>query len=158
MKIENMLQRFSCISFLFTPPWLYGIMRLQNARHAKIPHFLLVDHWTFCSVFCPYLIQIQENIPINLWNIMNLWPIWWNKFSVGITESNSTVKIVIHLKFWGFRYVQVYWQTRTNSFNWAQEFRFWDGRIIAQWKKPFLSVPQNLLPKFLQSSLYWYII
>ena len=23
MKIENMLQRFSCISFLFKPPWLY---------------------------------------------------------------------------------------------------------------------------------------
>ena len=24
MKIENMLQRFSCISFLFKPPWKKG--------------------------------------------------------------------------------------------------------------------------------------
>ena len=52
----------------------YWILRLQNAYPAQIPHFLSVESWIFCSVFCHHLIQIQKVIPLTLWNSMNLWP------------------------------------------------------------------------------------
>ena len=67
-------------------------------------------------------------------------------------------KLVIHVKFWGFRYVVAYWQIGINSRNWAQQFRLKDGNINVQWKEPFLSASSSLLPKCLQSSIYVVIL
>ena len=67
-------------------------------------------------------------------------------------------KLVIHVKFWGFRYVVAYWQIGINSRNWAQQFRLKDGNINVQWKEPFLSASSYLLPKCLQISIYVVIL
>ena len=38
MKIENLLQRFSCISFLFKPPWYYckNLDRALNLKRTRV--------------------------------------------------------------------------------------------------------------------------
>ena len=53
-------------------------------------------------------------------------------FGMGMSLWNFTVKIVIHVKFLGFRYVVASCQTEINSCNWAQKFRFEDGGIKVQ--------------------------
>ena len=64
------------------------------------------------------------------------------------------MKIVINVKFGGFRYVLAYWQTEINSHNLVQQVRFQGGGVNVQWKQSFLSVSLSLLSEFLQSSIY----
>ena len=85
-------------------------------------------------------------------NMMRMCLLWASAYRILLW------KLVIHVKFWGFRYVVAYWQIGINSRNWAQQFRFKDGNINVQWKEPFLSVSSSLLPKCLQSSVYVVIL
>ena len=55
MKIENMLQWFSCISFLFKPPWLLKSSRLQMFFKAST-----------CS---STLLERDPNSGVLLWNL-----------------------------------------------------------------------------------------
>ena len=71
---------------------------------------------------------------------------------------NLLRKLVIHVKFWGFRYAIAHKQIRINSRNWAQQFSFKDGDINVQWKQPFLFASSSLLPKCLQNSIYVLIL
>ena len=45
-------------------------------------------------------------------------------FALGITYFNASVEIVINVKFGGFRYALAYWQTKINSRNLDNQFRF----------------------------------
>ena len=64
------------------------------------------------------------------------------------------MKVVIHVKFLGFRYVVASWQTQINSCNLAQQFSLEDSDINVQWKQLFFLASSSLHPQYLQSSIY----
>ena len=44
MKIGNMLQRFSCISFLFKPPWSYLVKHLDLFPNINVRYTMICNH------------------------------------------------------------------------------------------------------------------
>ena len=75
-------------------------------------------------------------------NMMRMCLLWVSAYRILLW------KLVIHVKFWGFRYVAAYWKIGINSRSWAKQFRLKDGNINVQWKEPFLSASSSLLPKW----------
>ena len=114
--------------------------------------FLSVDHWIFYSVSYPHLIQIQKIILVIFWNSINLWAIWWEYVYYGHHLIEFHCKSCNLCEIFGFKYVLAYWQTRIDSCNWAEQFRFSDGGIVWQ-KLPFLSVSLSPLSMFVVHKL-----
>ena len=65
----------------YSKPMIWNFESSKCSSYWKSMCF--ISRLIFCSVPCPYLIQIQKIIAVNFWNPINLWPIWWEYVSYG---------------------------------------------------------------------------